>query len=149
MSLTPLGYNRTQQMPNCDKGMVQEHPWPTETHDLPDRLAPLGFIAMDRARRTEWFKRSLGAVLDSIMSIGEEVCAFATEFVGFYMTLPTVQADHGLNNLFLHCLPSGDHDQANRSRLSAMSIIPPITPPIAIWCSPYSSAVGNNSSSDM
>lgn len=36
-----------------------------------------------------------------------------------------------------------------RIKLVAMIIMPPIRPPMAKWCSPYSSAVGKSSSRDM
>ncbi len=39
--------------------------------------------------------------------------------------------------------------QAKSRRLKAITIIPAMRPPMAIWCSPYASAVGNNSSRDM
>lgn len=35
------------------------------------------------------------------------------------------------------------------SRLPAIMAIPAITPPIAMWCLPYFSAVGSSSSSEM
>ncbi len=53
---------------------------------------------------------------------------------------------------FSHCaLQSKDGScyQINNNKLIAITAIPLINPPIAMWCSPYSSAVGNNSSSDM
>lgn len=37
----------------------------------------------------------------------------------------------------------------NNNRLTAMTSIPAITPHIATWCSPYSSAVGSNSSREI
>lgn len=38
---------------------------------------------------------------------------------------------------------------ASKSSDTAITAMPAIRPPIAKWCSPYSSAVGNNSSSEM
>ncbi len=127
--------------------MIQKHSRTTEAHDFSYLLSPFWFITMDAAVRTERFMRSLRTPVNTLVSIVKQVIARSTELSAL-MLLPAIQGDHGLNYPLFPCKTIRAH-QARRTRLNDITTMPAMTPPMATWCSPYFSAVGNNSSRDM
>ena len=127
--------------------MIQKHSRTTEAHDLSYLFSLFWFITMDAAVRTERFVHSLRTPVNTFVSIVQQVTARSTELPAL-MLLPAVQGDHGLNYPLFPDKTIRAH-QARRTRLNDITTMPAMTPPMATWCSPYFSAVGNSSSREM
>ncbi len=75
--------------------MMQQHPRPRVSHDLPNLLAPSGYVAVDGALGAGRFRSPEWALAESQVCVGKQLAAFGTEpFPGCSMMGMAGDPDH-------------------------------------------------------